>query len=74
MNQDRINGLCLKFSGTLRQCWGRLADDPQAVAAGKSERIAGRILEQRGSAAAEADRQLAEFMRRNRNWSDLSRR
>lgn len=74
MNQDRVSGICLQFSGTLKECWGKLAGNPRAAAAGKSERFAGRILEQRGLSAAESDRQLAEFMRRNRNWSDVSRR
>ena len=74
MNQDRVHGLCMQVSGKLKEQWGRLARDPRAVAAGKSDRFAGRILEQRGISAQEADRQLAEFMRRNRNWWDLSRR
>jgi len=74
MNQDRIHGMCIQVSGTLKEYWGRLAGDPRAVAAGKSDRFAGRILEQRGISAQEADRQLADFMRRNRNWWDLSGR
>ena len=74
MNQDRVNGLCMQFSGNLKEKWGRLAGDPRTVAAGRSDRFAGRILEQRGLSAAESDRQLAEFMRRNRNWWDLSGR
>ena len=74
MNQDRIHGICMQFGGNLKEQWGRLARDPRAVAAGKSDRFAGRILEQRGISAQEADRQLADFMRRNRNWWDLSGR
>ena len=74
MNQDRVHGLCMQLSGNLKEQWGRLARNPRAVAAGKSDRFAGRILEQRGISAQDADRQLAEFMRRNRNWWDLSGR
>ena len=74
MNHDRFQGLCMQFSGTLKEQWGRLAGDPRALAAGKSDRFAGKILEQRGISAQEADRQLEDFMRRNRNWWDLSGR
>ena len=74
MKQDRVHGLCMQFSGTLKERWGRLAGNSRAVAAGKSDQFAGRILEQRGVSAQEADRQLADFMRRNRNWWDLSGR
>ena len=74
MNQDRIQGICMQLSGQLKEQWGRLAHDPRAVTAGKGDRFAGRIREQRGIAAQEADQQLEDFMRRNRNWWDLSRR
>jgi len=74
MNQNRIHGVCMQFSGKLKEQWGRLAGDPRSVAAGRSDRFAGRILEQRGIAAQEADRQLEDFMRRNRNWWDLTER
>jgi uncharacterized protein YjbJ (UPF0337 family) len=74
MNQDRFHGTCIQFRGALKVQWGRLSGDPRAVAAGKSDQFAGRILEQRGLSAQEAGRQLQDFMRRNRNWWDLSRR
>ena len=74
MNQDRINGIRLQFSGTLKEQWGRITGDRLAVNAGKSDRFAGRILEQRGLSSQEADRQLDDFMRRNRNWWDLTGR
>jgi uncharacterized protein YjbJ (UPF0337 family) len=74
MNHDRIHGICMQFSGTLKEQWGRLTGDPVAMASGKNDRFSGRVLEQRGVAAQDADRQLAEFMRRNRNWWDLSGR
>ena len=74
MNHERFHGACIQFRGTLKVQWGILSGDPRAVAAGKSDQFAGRILEQRGLSAQEADRQLQDFMRRNRNWWDLSRR
>jgi uncharacterized protein YjbJ (UPF0337 family) len=74
MNQERFHGICMQFSGTVKEQWGRLAGDPHVVAAGRSDRFAGRILEQRGISSQEAARQLDDFMRRNRNWWDLSAR
>ena len=74
MNQDRIQGICMQFIGMLKEFWGRLAGNASTITAGTNDRYAGRILEQRGIAAQEADRQLEEFMRRNRNWWDLSGR
>lgn len=73
MNQDRFDGLRLRLGGTLKEQWGRLTGDPRAVASGRSDHFAGRILEQRAIAARESARQLQDFMRRNRNW-DLSGR
>ena len=72
MNQDRFNGIRLQLGGTLKQHWGRLTGDPRTAASGRSDRFAGRILEQRANAAQESARQLQDFMRRNRNWWDLS--
>lgn len=74
MNQDRLQGMRLQISGTLKEQWGKLTGDPLAVNAGKSDQFAGRILEQRGISAQQANRQLNDFMRRNRHWSDLTGR
>ena len=74
MNQERVEGICMQLGGTLKQQWGRLTGDPRTVDSGRSDRFAGRILEQRGLSAQESQRQLTDFMRRNRNWWDLSGR
>ena len=74
MNRDRIHGIWRQFSGKVKEHWGTLTDDPLAVAAGTRDRFAGRIEEQTGILKQEADRQLEDFMRRNRRWWDLSRR
>jgi uncharacterized protein YjbJ (UPF0337 family) len=74
MNRDRIQGICRQFSGTVKQQWGALTADQQAVAAGARDRILGKVQEQRGLSRQEADRQLEDFMNRNRNWWDLSGR
>jgi uncharacterized protein YjbJ (UPF0337 family) len=64
----------MQLFGTIRQWWGTLTGDSWATAVGERTRLAGRILEQRGIAKRQSDRELEEFVRRNRNWCDLSRR
>jgi len=73
MNRDRAQGMWKQFSGTVREWWGELTHDPLDAAAGRRDRIAGRIQERNGSYKEEAALQLKEFLHRNRNW-DLSKR
>lgn len=74
MNRDRVQGLSKRVAGRLKQTWGALVRDPRTAADGRRDQLAGRAQEQRGLVRQKADRQLEEFMRRNRNWSDLSGR
>ena len=74
MNRDRLAGVCAQFKGRLKEHWGILRVDPLIAAAGTRDRLAGRIQEQRAFAKEETERELKEFLTRNRNWSDLSRR
>ena len=64
----------MQLGGSLKVQWGRLTGDARTVASGTSDRFAGRILEQRGLSAQESQRQLTDFMRRNRNWWNLTGR
>jgi len=72
MNKDRIQGVCMQFLGRINEGWGTLAGDPYRVAEGARERLDGRIQERRGIAQQEAERQLREFLNRNRRWWDHS--
>jgi uncharacterized protein YjbJ (UPF0337 family) len=74
VNQDQVQGLIKQLSGSAKACWGVLTGDPVAIATGTRDRLAGRIQEQRGDSKRAADQQLAEFMHRNRKWSDPSGR
>ena len=70
MNRDQLAGICMQFKGRLRE----LSIDPLTAAAGRRDRLAGRIQEQRGIAKEETERELKDFLARNRNWRDLSSR
>ncbi|MGA8004639.1 MAG: hypothetical protein WCA17_00925 [Burkholderiales bacterium] len=73
MNRVRFYGICRQLSGTVTERWGMLTGNPLAVAAGRRDRLTGRIEAQRGALKQQADRQLADFISRNRGWKTLSR-
>jgi uncharacterized protein YjbJ (UPF0337 family) len=72
MNRDRIAGNFKQFGGKLRQQWGRLTHDDTGVDAGKRDQLAGSIQARHGRSQEEAERQLREFLDRNRNWNPSS--
>jgi uncharacterized protein YjbJ (UPF0337 family) len=74
MNQDQWLGIWKQFIGKAKERWGTFAGDPFAIDAGVRDQLLGKIQQQRGASKEEADRQLTDFIKRNRNWSDLSRR
>ena len=73
MNRDRLEGKWKQLSGNMRERWGRLTDDRLSMVAGKHDRLAGKYQEQYGINLERSERQLREFLRRNREW-DPSRR
>lgn len=74
MNLDRLLGTWLQLRGKMKESWGTLIGDPHAIDAGARDQLLGRIQEQRGTSKEEAERQLTDFIKRNRDWSDLSGR
>jgi len=54
----------------MKQSWGVLVEDPNLVEYGSRDRLAGRVLEQRGLSKEQSERQLQEFMSRHRRWWD----
>jgi uncharacterized protein YjbJ (UPF0337 family) len=74
VNLDRLLGAWQQLRGKMKERWGTLTGDPFTIDAGARDQLLGRIREQRGTSKEEADRQLTDFIKRNRNWSDLSRR
>lgn len=73
MNRERFEGKWMQFSGRVREQWGVLTNDRLSVVAGKHDQLAGRCQEEYGVNKEEAERQLKEFLRRNRNWHLLNR-
>ena len=66
MNRDRLEGKWKRLSGSVRETWGRLTDDHLSVVAGRHDRLAGRYQEQYGITREQSERELRDFLRRNR--------
>jgi uncharacterized protein YjbJ (UPF0337 family) len=66
MNWDRIEGNWKEFKGRVREQWGKLTDDDLDIAAGKRDQLIGRIQERYGIAREVADRQVTDWLGRQR--------
>ena len=73
MNRDRLEGAWQQFSGSVREQWGRLTNDPQREFACRRDQFTGRIQERYGISRQKADRLAESFMSRNRKWWNLSK-
>ena len=65
MNQDRIRGRWKQLKGKVQEQWGKLTDDDLDVIAGRRDQLLGRIQQRHGLAKDQAERQLADWERRN---------
>lgn len=68
MNRERIAGKCKQFRGVLRERWGGLIADRRCVDEGRREQSAGRAQELYGINKEKLQRELNEFLYRNRRW------
>jgi uncharacterized protein YjbJ (UPF0337 family) len=64
----------MQFSGKAKERWGKLTGNPLAIAAGKRDQAIGRVHQLCALTKRESDRQLEDFLKRNRNWWNLSAR
>jgi len=74
MNTNRMRGVRMQLGGKLKEIWGKLANEPAAVSSGLLDQLAGRLEERSALARQDADRQLEDFRKRNRDWFNLSGR
>jgi len=73
MNRDRIEGSWKQFSGRLKEHWARLTRNESGIDAARRDQLAGSIQARHGHSKEETERQVADFLYRNRDW-DISRR
>jgi uncharacterized protein YjbJ (UPF0337 family) len=71
MNWDRIEGNWKQFKGTVKERWGHLTDDQLAELSGQRDKLAGKIQEVYGLTRDEAERQLAQWQKAQREYEQL---
>jgi uncharacterized protein YjbJ (UPF0337 family) len=68
MNWDVIKGNWKQFKGNVHEQWGKLTDDQLDVIAGKREILSGKIQETYGITKDEAEKQVAAFEARHKDY------
>jgi uncharacterized protein YjbJ (UPF0337 family) len=61
MNWDHIEGKWTRFTGSARECWGKITADDILTMNGRKDNLVGRIQGRFGIARAEAERQADEW-------------
>jgi len=67
MNEDRIEGKWKQMKGALKSRWGKLTDDDLDVIEGQKDQLVGKVQERYGIAKDEAQKQVDEWNRINRD-------
>ena len=66
MNWNQVEGNWEQFKGKVQQQWGKLTNDDLDVIKGKRTELSGRLQERYGHAADAADRDIDDWLSRNR--------
>jgi len=69
MNQDQAGGQWKQFKGKVKEQWGKLTDDDLQMVEGKQDQLIGRLQERYGIAREEAERQIRDFQKQNRDFT-----
>ncbi|HMH00676.1 MAG TPA: CsbD family protein [Terriglobales bacterium] len=67
MNTDRVEGKWKQMKGSLKSRWGKLTDDDLDVIEGQKDQLVGKVQERYGIAKDEAQKQVDEWNRINRD-------
>jgi len=68
MNWDRIEGNWKQFKGKVKEQWGKLTDGDIAAISGRRDQLVGKIQEQYGISKDQAEREVADFENRHRDY------
>jgi uncharacterized protein YjbJ (UPF0337 family) len=72
MNSDEMKGKWRQLKGSVRERWGKLTDDDVDIINGQNEQLVGKIQEKYGIAKDEAQRQVDDWMRADRQAHDTN--
>ena len=64
MNWDMVEGNWKQLKGAVKEQWGKLTDDDLDVAAGKRDKLVGRVQQRYGKAREVVEREVDEFIAR----------
>ena len=62
MNWDRIEGNWKQFKGSAKEQWGKLTNDQLDMAAGKRDKLVGKIQEAYGISKEESEKQVSTWL------------
>ena len=68
MNGERFAGIWLQLAGRMNETWGELTGDPLRAATGRRDQIFGKARQRSGIAKEDSERQMTDFLTRNRDW------
>ena len=68
MNDERFVGICRQFAGKMNEKWGEWTGDPLRAAAGRRMQMFARAQQRSGLAKEESEREMNDFLTRNRDW------
>ncbi len=68
MNSDQASGNWKQFKGKVKEQWGKLTDDDMTVIEGKRDQLVGKIQERYGYAKDEAEKEVADWEGKNRDY------
>ena len=68
MNSDQASGNWKQFKGKVKEQWGKLTDDDMTMIEGKRDQLVGKIQERYGYAKDEAEKEVADWEGRNRDY------
>jgi len=66
MNWNQIEGNWKQFKGKIKEQWGKLTDDHIDTIAGKRDQLSGKIQESYGIGKEEADKQISDWERKQK--------
>jgi uncharacterized protein YjbJ (UPF0337 family) len=65
MNWDQVKGDWKRFSGKIKEKWGKLTDDELTTVAGQRDQVLGLLQKRYGIAKEEAEKQLNDLCERS---------
>jgi uncharacterized protein YjbJ (UPF0337 family) len=70
MNWDQVEGNWKRWTGKIKERWGKLTDNDLAVINGRRDMLVGRLQERYGKTRAQLDREVEELFAAEESFSE----